>query len=64
MVLKNEALNSEANTLENSIKFINEDFVYCYDGIVVLGIWGMLFAVPITAVLKVIVGWSYLKLVE
>lgn len=29
-----------------------------------LGIWGMLFAVPITAVLKVIVGWSYLKLVE
>lgn len=29
-----------------------------------LGIWGMLFAVPITAILKVIVGWSYLKLVE
>ena len=29
-----------------------------------LGIWGMLFAVPVTAVLKVIVGWSYLKLVE
>ena len=29
-----------------------------------LGIWGMLFAVPVTAILKIIVGWSYLKLVE
>jgi len=29
-----------------------------------LGIWGMLFAVPVTAILKVIIGWSYLKLVE
>jgi len=28
------------------------------------GIWGMLFAVPVTAVIKVIVGWSYLKLVD
>ena len=40
-ILKNEDHNSEAETLENSIKFINDDFVYCYDGIVVLGIWGM-----------------------
>ena len=40
-ILKNEDQNSEAETLENSIKFINDDFVYCYDGIVVLGIWGM-----------------------
>lgn len=39
--LKNEGQNSEAETLESSIKFINDDFVYCYDGIVVLGIWGM-----------------------
>ncbi len=29
-----------------------------------LGIWGMLMAVPIAAVLKVILGWAYLKLVE
>ncbi|MDD2620115.1 MAG: AI-2E family transporter, partial [Syntrophomonadaceae bacterium] len=29
-----------------------------------LGIWGMLFAVPILATLKVIVRWGYLKLVE
>lgn len=28
------------------------------------GIWGMLLAVPIAAVLKVIVGWAYLKVVE
>jgi len=41
VILKNEDQNSEAETLENSIKFINDDFVYCYDGIVVLGIWGM-----------------------
>ncbi|NLL27863.1 MAG: hypothetical protein GX259_03635, partial [Bacteroidales bacterium] len=40
-ILKNEGQNSEAETLQNSIKFINDDFVYCYDGIVVLGIWGM-----------------------
>lgn len=29
-----------------------------------LGIWGMLFAVPTAAVLKVILGWAYLKVVE
>lgn len=40
-ILKNEGQSSEAETLENSIKFINDDFIYCYDGIVVLGIWGM-----------------------
>ncbi|MGI5911929.1 MAG: AI-2E family transporter [Syntrophomonadaceae bacterium] len=28
------------------------------------GIWGMLFAVPVTAVLKVLISWGYLKLVE
>lgn len=28
------------------------------------GIWGMLAAVPVAAVLKVIAGWAYLKLVE
>lgn len=29
-----------------------------------LGIWGMLFAVPAAAVLKVLVSWMYLKIVE
>jgi len=29
-----------------------------------LGIWGMLFAVPLTAVLKVVATWGYLKMVE
>ena len=29
-----------------------------------LGIWGMLLAVPLAAVLKVLIGWLYLKLVE
>ncbi len=40
-ILKNEGQNSEAESLENSLKFINDEFVYCYDGIIVLGIWGM-----------------------
>jgi subtilisin family serine protease len=39
--LKNENQSSEAETLESAIKFINDDFLYCYDGILVLGIWGM-----------------------
>jgi subtilisin family serine protease len=39
--LKNEGKNSEAESLENAIKFINNDFLYCFDGKVVLGIWGM-----------------------
>jgi predicted PurR-regulated permease PerM len=29
-----------------------------------MGIWGMLFAVPLAAVLKVMISWLYLKLVE
>lgn len=29
-----------------------------------IGIWGMLIAVPTAAILKVVVGWLYLKLVE
>ncbi len=39
--LKNEGKNSEAESLESAIKFINNDFLYCFDGKVVLGIWGM-----------------------
>ena len=33
--------NSEAEALGNAIKFVNDDFVYCYDGKTVLGVWGM-----------------------
>lgn len=40
-ILNREGQNSIAEALEKSIKFINNDFIYCYDGIVVLGIWGM-----------------------
>lgn len=29
-----------------------------------LGIWGMLFAVPVAAILKVLISWIYLKIVE
>ena len=29
-----------------------------------LGIWGMLLAVPLAAVLRVLISWLYLKLVE
>jgi len=39
--LRNENKNPEAETLERAIKFINDDFVYCYDDKTVLGIWGM-----------------------
>jgi hypothetical protein len=39
--LRNEEQISEAEILERCIKFINDGFIFCYDGIVVLGIWGM-----------------------
>jgi subtilisin family serine protease len=40
-ILKNEGKNSEALCLEDATKFVNDEFVYCYDNKVVLGIWGM-----------------------
>ncbi len=39
--LKAHNKNSEAEALGNAIKFVNDDFVYCYDGKTVLGVWGM-----------------------
>jgi subtilisin family serine protease len=39
--LRNERKNSQAESLESAIKFINDDFLYCYDNRIVLGIWGM-----------------------
>lgn len=39
--LEGEGKTSEAAYFESALKYINNDFVYCYDGIVVLGIWGM-----------------------
>jgi len=39
--LKNEGKNSEAESIENALKFVNDDFVFCYDNKTVLGIWGM-----------------------
>ena len=39
--LKNEGKKEEALFLERAIEFIDNRFVYCYDGIVVLGVWGM-----------------------
>ena len=39
--LKNEGKTDESNFLERAIKFIDNRFVYCYDGIVILGVWGM-----------------------
>ncbi|MDB2495361.1 S8 family serine peptidase [Flavobacteriaceae bacterium] len=41
--LKNEGKTDESNFLERAIKFIDNRFVYCYDGIVILGVWGMEF---------------------
>jgi subtilisin family serine protease len=40
-LLNNAGQGINAKILENCIKFIHRDFVFCYDGIVVLGIWGM-----------------------
>jgi hypothetical protein len=39
--LKETGKVDEADCLERAIKFVNKDFVYCYDDKVVLGIWGM-----------------------
>jgi hypothetical protein len=39
--LKQQGKSSEAECLEKAIKFPKDDFVYCYDGKTVLGIWGM-----------------------
>ena len=38
--------------------------VFSVGGRETMGIWGMLVAVPLAAVLKVLIGWLYLKLVE
>lgn len=39
--LKNQGHKNEALALESTISSINDEFVYCYDGKTVLGIWGM-----------------------
>ena len=39
--LKRENQTSEAEALEGALKYINEDFIFCYDEAVVLGTWGM-----------------------
>lgn len=39
--LKNSGKPTEAEYLENAIKFIDDRFLYCYDDKVVLGVWGM-----------------------
>ncbi|GAA3623197.1 S8 family serine peptidase [Flavivirga jejuensis] len=39
--LEHEGETRKAESLEKAIKFVNDDFVYCYDGKTILGIWGM-----------------------
>jgi hypothetical protein len=39
--LRQGGKNSEAEALENATKFVNDDFVYCFDDRTVLGVWGM-----------------------
>jgi len=39
--LRQENKTSEAECLERAIKFVNDDFVYCFDDKTVLGVWGM-----------------------
>jgi subtilisin family serine protease len=39
--LEGEGKTSEAEYIQRALKYINDDFIYCFDGIVVMGIWGM-----------------------
>jgi subtilisin family serine protease len=39
--LKKEEKIDEADYLEKAIKFVNDNFVYCYDNKTILGIWGI-----------------------
>lgn len=39
--LQNSGKTVEADFLNGAIKYIDDRFVYCYDDIVVLGVWGM-----------------------
>lgn len=39
--LKNSGKTTPAEFLSDAVKFIDDRFVYCYDEIVVLGVWGM-----------------------
>ncbi|OQP39817.1 hypothetical protein A4H97_16480 [Niastella yeongjuensis] len=39
--LQQENKTEEHEYLEKALKFIDENFIYCFDGKVVLGIWGM-----------------------
>ncbi len=39
--LRNTSKTNEANFLTNAIKYIDDQFIYCYDDMVVLGVWGM-----------------------
>jgi hypothetical protein len=39
--LHNEGKTTEAECFEKATKFVNDDFVYCFDNKTVLGIWGM-----------------------
>ncbi len=39
--LKRENQTSEAEAIEGALRYINDDFIFCYDQQVVLGTWGM-----------------------
>ena len=39
--LKSENKFKESKALDGAIKFVKDDFVYCFDGKTVLGVWGM-----------------------
>jgi hypothetical protein len=39
--LKNNGKETDALYLENATKFIHDKYLYCYDDLVILGVWGM-----------------------
>jgi len=40
-LLRNSDKSTEAGFLADAVKYVDDRFVYCYDGTVVLGVWGM-----------------------
>jgi subtilisin family serine protease len=40
-ILRNSGKTVEAEFLANAVKYVDKRFIYCYDNIVVLGVWGM-----------------------
>lgn len=59
--LRQEQKIRKAESLEKAIKFVNDDFVYCYDNKIVLGIWGMQLRDEVRESLGVVMKTQYVS---